>query len=307
MMNFLEEKAKFEKTFKGYDRKKLKFYGVDGFDVYNPSIPFIWDKKKYLFGRVEKREKWAESETRLFVYKEKNKWTLVKEFKPLPLEDPFISFIEDEIVLGGVFVEKNEDEIVNFTTRFYRGKDLNSLIFFAEGPAKMKDIRLVGLANKKIGVFSRPKDEKIKEKYGCEAIVGFSLINDLSKLNSEIISQARYIPGLFKKDEWGGCNQAYCLGNNKIGVIGHKSYYDSKRKKAVYTVISFVFDIEKHSLSDLKTIGTRASFPQGPAKKEFLTDCAFPAGIVGLRNSRVSLYSGINDCEVGCILIDNPF
>ena len=44
-----------------YESSKLKFAGVDGYDVYNCSIPFLHQGKKYIFGRVEKRNEWAES------------------------------------------------------------------------------------------------------------------------------------------------------------------------------------------------------------------------------------------------------
>ena len=71
--------------------------------------------------------------------------------------------------------------------------------------------------------------------------------------------------------------------------------------------ISFVLDPETHEAKDVKIIGTRNSYPEGPAKRPDLTDCAFTAGIVMRSDGKVDLYSGIGDVEVGRIVIDYPF
>lgn len=72
-----------------------------------------------------------------------------------------------------------------------------------------------------MGVFSRPRGEKILEKYGSKSIIGFTTITDLNELNAEVIDNAPVIKGLFQKDEWGGCNQCYLLSSGLVGVIAN--------------------------------------------------------------------------------------
>ncbi|MCI8361224.1 MAG: DUF1861 family protein, partial [Clostridiales bacterium] len=60
-MRLAEKRARFEKEKKIYDSALLIFQGVDGFDVYNCSIPFTWQGETYIYGRVEKRDEWARS------------------------------------------------------------------------------------------------------------------------------------------------------------------------------------------------------------------------------------------------------
>ena len=62
-LSIQERKAEFERHIseKIYESVKLTFLGIDGFDVYNCSIPFRWEGKEYIYGRVEKREEWARS------------------------------------------------------------------------------------------------------------------------------------------------------------------------------------------------------------------------------------------------------
>jgi hypothetical protein len=174
----------------------------------------------------------------------------------------------------------------------------------------MKDIRLVELSDNKIGVFSRPRSEEIRALHGSESIIGFTVINDINELNAEIIDNATKIDELFEDDEWGGCNQCYYLDSGKIGVIGHKCYKridDKGMEILVYMNISFIYDMEGHKAIDVKIIGTRNSYPDGPAKKQTLVDCAFTSGIVMREDGKVDLYSGIGDTEVGRIVIDYPF
>ncbi|MDF2941828.1 MAG: hypothetical protein K0S01_686 [Herbinix sp.] len=309
-MRLVEQRELFKKEKRVYESKKLKFLGVDGFDVYNSSVPFWWNGKKYIYGRVEKREDWARSWVRLFEETDKDEWTLVQGDMIYQLEDPYISIINEDLVLGGTHVRKRQGMIDTYYGYFYKGKDIRDLVYFTTGPDYMKDIRLVELSEKRIGVFTRPRSEEIRALHGSESIIGFTIINDISELNAEIINNAIKIDGLFEKDEWGGCNQCYLLDSGKIGVIGHISYKktdDDSNGILVYMNISFVYDIEEHMALDLKIIGTRDCYPEGPAKRSDLIDCAFTSGIVMREDGKVDLYSGIGDTEVGRIIIDYPF
>lgn len=309
-MGLAEQRAVFEKNKRIYESAKVRFYGVDGFDVYNSSVPFEWQGKRYIFGRVERREEWANSWVRLFEQTGKDEWTLVPDSMIYQLEDPYIAIIQDELILGGTHVRKKQGSIDTYYGYFYKGRDIHNLEYFTTGPDYMKDIRLVQLDGSRIGVFSRPRSEAVRSKYGSESVIGFATFKDIGELSAEVIEGAPVIEGLFEKDEWGGCNQCYPLDSGLIGVTGHKCYKkpgQSGEEVLVYVNISFVFDPAGHQIMDSKIIGTRDCYPEGPAKKDSLVDCVFTSGIEMREDGRVDLYSGVNDVEVGRIVIDYPF
>lgn len=306
-MRLEEKKLRFEVEKKIYESCVLTFLGVDGYDVYNTSIPFSWKGRQYLFGRVERRTEWARSWVRLFEGTGKDEWTLVGEAPWYQLEDPYISLIHDTVVLGGTHVRYNQSEILTYYGYFYKGKEIQDLYYYTTGPDYMKDIRLVELSNGKIGVFSRPRSEEILKKYRSESMIGFTVIESLEELSAEVIEQAPYIENVFGEGEWGGCNQCYLLESGRIGVIGHKCYKDEEHGQSVYFNTAFVFDSETRQITDEKIIGTRSCYPAGPAKKDNLQDCAFSSGIVMRDDGLVDLYSGIGDCKEGRIAIEYPF
>ncbi|MDR0553851.1 MAG: DUF1861 family protein [Treponema sp.] len=306
-MSLAEKKTIFEKSRKPAESVLLSFRGVDGFDVYNCSTPFEWNGRRYIYGRVEKREEWARSWVRLFEESGRDEYTLVKDSMIYQLEDPFISFIKDEIVLGGTHVRYSRNRISTYYGYFYRGTDLADLRYFTTGPDYMKDIRLVDTPSG-IGVFSRPRNKEIEEKYGSASIVGFTLLPDLDSLDGEAIAGAKMIPGLFGSGEWGGCNQCFYLDSGLIGVIGHKSYTaPGDPPLAVYMNVSFVFDPAQNRIMDEKILATRSSYPSYAAKKPELADCTFTSGIVMRKDGRADLYGGLGDAGQGRVVIEYPF
>jgi hypothetical protein len=310
-MNLRAQCASFEQTARIHERAKLSFRGTEGFDVYNPSLPFDWNGRRYIFGRVERRAEWARSWVRLFAATGPDEWTLVPGSMIYPLEDPYVAWVGDELVMGGTHVRYRAGEIDTYYGYFYRGRDLHDLRYFTTGPDYMKDIRLVRLEDGRIGVFSRPRNKEILARFGCESQIGFTVIDRLDDLTAGVIEGAPYIPGLFGPGEWGGGNQAYLLEDGMIGVIGHQSCNTTDASGAVtlqtYVNIAFVFDRTQHRVIDKKIIGTRSCFPPGPAKKPHLADVAFTSGIVPRPDGRADLYSGLGDAEVGRIVIDFPF
>ncbi|GAC42827.1 DUF1861 family protein [Paenibacillus popilliae] len=309
-MKLIEQREQFELTKKIYERAKLSFKGVEAFDVYNVSIPFTWEGKDYIFGRVEKREEWARSWVRLFERTGQDEWSLVQDSMIYPLEDPYISIIGDLLVMGGTHVRYKQNGVDTYFGYFYRGTQVDDLYYFTTGPEYMKDIRLVEMHGGKIGVFSRPRSEQVRQQYGSESMIGFTVIDCLDDLTEEVVENAPYIHGLFGPNEWGGCNQAYLLESGNIGVIGHICYKtdaDENGVKQVYMNFSFVLDVASRNPLDQKIIGTRTCYPEGPAKKTDLTDCAFSSGIVMRDDGKCDLYSGIGDTEAGRIVIDYPF
>lgn len=308
-MNIKEERMKFEAGFDCTEAAILKFHGIDGYDVYNCSLPFWWEGKHYIFGRVERRNEWMRSWVRLFEECGKDEWKIVPNSMIYQLEDPYISKVQDELVLGGTHVKVKSGQLDTYYGYFYKGVDINDLYYFTTGPDYMKDIRLVQLADGKIGVFSRPRSEEIMKKYGCESMVGFSVIDSLEELTEEVIQNAPYVEGLFGPGEWGGCNQAYLLESGKVGVIGHISYINQMEGHEVssYMNMSFVIEPRTRKVEDFKIIGTRSCYPEGPAKNPNLIDCAFTSGIVMRPDGKADLYSGIGDCQEGRAVIPYPF
>ena len=258
-----------------------------------------------MYGRVEKRHEWARSHVRLFEETGKDEFTLKTDSMIYQLEDPFVTFIEKEVVLGGTHVVYSRGRLSTFYGYFYRGTDIENLRYFTTGPVFMKDIRLVKLENG-IGVFSRPRNEEIEKQYGSASIIGFTVIPDLDSLDETVIANAKMIPGLFGKGEWGGCNQCHLLDSGLIGVIGHKSY-QSEDHLTVYVNTSFVFDPVRYRILDEKIIAVRSSYPSCPAKIPNLIDCTFTSGIIMREDGKADLYGGLGDVAEGRVVIPYPF
>ena len=287
----------------------LTFEGMDGYDVYNCSVPFAWQGERFLFGRVERREDFANSVTFLFRETGEDRYAPVDGAVVYPLEDPHVAFIGDEIILGGTHVRKCRGRIDTFYGYYYRGRDLRFLSHFTCGPANMKDIRLVELPSGQVGVFTRPRNKQIARKYGSEAVVGFAVLDSVDELDSGVAGRARVIEGLFDEGEWGGCNQCYALRDGRIGVIGHRCYKENTPRGVlqVYLNISFIFDPATFAVSGMRVIGEKASYPPTPYMLPYLEDCAFTSGIVMRPDGKADLYSGLGDVAQGRIVIDPPF
>jgi len=322
-MTLQEQRRAFEanRKKKVYESALLTFKGVEGWDVYNTSTPFFAKGKRYLFGRVEKRKEWARSWCGLFTETRKDVWTLVVDAMKLPVEDPTVASINGDIVLEGTHVRRAVDRKIDhdplcggidtYYGYFYKGKDPKNLYYFTTGPDLMKDIRLVQMKDKRIGVFSRPRSEAIFKATGRQSQIGFTVIDSLDQLTAKTIASAPYIRDMFAEGEWGGCNQALLLKDGMIGVISHQCYNEVNKAKGVtyqiYMNASFVFDVAKHCAQEFKIIGTRACYPKGPVKVPHTTHCAFTSGIAPRKDGRVDLYSGLSDAAEGRITIDNPF
>ncbi len=316
-MQLKQQKELFEQHHGITESALLTFTGVEGYDVYNCSVPFIKDGKQYIYGRVEKPNEWARSRTFLFECTSKDKWERVTNSMIYPNEDPNIAFVDDKLVMGGIFVFYSKGQATGLRNMFYIGNDLEDMYYFTMGPENMKDIRLVQLPDKRIGVFSRPRSAELAEKHGHHTAIGFTVIDNIYDLSGDVIENAPYIPDIFGEDEWGGVNQAYMLDSGKIGIIGHKSYiasdhdvdngYMAGKGKQAYITVSYVFDPEKHCMENYKIIATRACFPDFRAKKPHIIDCTFPSGILMRPDGKCDLYSGLSDAAEGRAVIDYPF
>ncbi|MCL2544835.1 MAG: DUF1861 family protein [Clostridia bacterium] len=308
-MTFPERKARFDQNNPVRESAILAFDGVEGYDVYNCSIPFWWKGVRYIYGRVERRAEWARSWVRLFQETGPDAFTLVPGSMVYQLEDPFVSVIHGELVLGGTHVRYAQNQIDTYMGYFYKGADIADLQYFTTGPGGMKDIRLVELQNG-VGVFSRPRGEQVRREHGSASIVGFTVIPDLLSLSAEAVQRAPKVHGLFARGEWGGCNQCYLLESGYIGIIGHKSYPQiggGGQPLSVYVNVSFVLDPQNNTILDEKILATRKSYPPAPAKVPDLQDCVFASGITLREDGRMDLYSGLGDTCQGRAVIDDPF
>lgn len=286
-----------------------RFEGVDGCDVYNPSVPFRLDGKTYLAGRVERRD--SERSKVCFFLREGDVWRLCEDAVKLELQDPFVTRIHGELILGGVRVEWNPQtgNADAWYTDFYRGTGLQDLRYFATGPCHMKDIRLVELADGRIGVLSRPQGQKVLEKYGCIAKVGFTIVDSLEELTPERIENAPFLEGLFLPEEWGGCNQAHLLPDGKLGVIGHIAWGEGQGDDKIlhYYGMNFVLDPADGSFTQPRLMITRDCFPPADAKHPRLRDVTFTSGILRNGDGTAVVYSGLSDARVGSAVIPDPF
>lgn len=310
-----EMKADFEMRLPAIGESTLLcFEGVDpSYDVYNCSIPFVWKGERYIFGRVEPHDKWASSRTMLFKESGKDRWTRVPEFGTLELEDPFVQTIGEELIVGGTRVTKyaGESEVADYRGAFYRDHGLGPLHleYFTTGPFKMKDIRLVELKNGRIGVFTRPRGEEIRAKYGSESVVGYVEIDSLEELNPASLEKAKIVDGLFGKDEWGGCNQAYLRADGTILVAGHLCCLGpvagNGKPRQVYCNAAFLFDPVTCTASGLRIVATRKMYPAYDPKVPHLDDCVFTSGFEFLPDGAVDVYTGVGDAAEGRVRLSN--
>ncbi len=286
----------------------VPFFGVEGHDVYNPSVPFELDGVTWMTGRVEARD--GHASRTMFFERQEDGYHFRADMPVYELEDPFITFVDGELVLGGVSVVWEGITPVAYKTVFYRGKSLLSLTPFAEGPRNMKDIRLVQLADGRIGVFTRPRDFTKLAEWGSLARIGFTVIGSLAGLCPEAITTAPLLRGQFTGIEWGGINQAILLEDGNIGVVGHRSWgrYTSVDDCDLhYYGTAFMLDPETSAVTPSRVIISRDCFPEAPAKNAGLVDVVFTSGIVRHGDGTATVYTGLSDAAVGSAVIPDPF
>jgi hypothetical protein len=184
---------------------------------------------------------------------------------------------------------------------FYRGNSVDNLKLFLEGPEKMKDIRLVELADGQIGVLTRPQGVK-----GGRGKIGFLAVPSLTAITAEAIQEAPLFEGQCRDDEWVGANEAHRLQNGMIGVLGHIAYFDAKEHRHYYAMV-FCIDPRTGRATSPEIIASRSDFPDGPAKRPDLVDVMFSGGLVRHGNGTATLYAGLSDAEAGRVLLPDPF
>ncbi|MBB6670142.1 DUF1861 family protein [Cohnella nanjingensis] len=282
--------------------EKLIFSGVGKRDVYNVTAPFLDEGEWTLAGRVEDRT--SERSAVMFFVERQGKWVPREGAPVFDLQDPFVTFIRGELVFGGVEVYFDGEDphyVTSWRTVFYRGYRIRDLEPFAKGPLTMKDIRLVDLANGRIGVFTRPMPVG-----DARAMIGYTEVGELSELTEEVMARAEVLHNQFLKVEWGGANEAHLLRNGKIGVLGHIAWMDDGNIRHYYPM-TFMLDPATRAHTPIKLIAMRSLFPEGPAKRPDLEDVLFSGGLQRPGDGKATLYTGVSDAEAHRIVIDDPF
>lgn len=268
-------------------------------DVYNITPPFLSGDETYIAARAEMRKVNYSSKV-IFLKQVGSGWVL--QDKPVfdLMEDPSITVIDNQLVFGGVKIDvAGSGQLIKNQTFFYRGKKVEDLEFFAVGPPMMKDIRLVQLPKKKIGLFTRPQGE-----IGGRGQIGYTTINSLDQLTPQAIIGAPLINHLLPPYEWGGPNKAHLLKDGRILVVGHRSYWDHQGKH--YYSWMFTYHPTTGNFQDLGIIAERTDFPDGPMRGPDLKDVLFTGGLKRLGNGLAELYVGLSDTQAGKIVIPDP-
>ena len=299
--------ARYEQEKTVRNARPLHFLGVEGYDVYNITPDFVWEGRHYIAGRVEKRDT-EMSCVRFFekTQQEDTYATVLPEMTFKDFQDPFVAVIGGELVLGGVQVICDPlcyGKIFSWHTVFYRGKTLESLKLFAEGPSHMKDIRLVELADGRVGVFTRPQGV-----LGGLGKIGYLTLNSLDEVNEDNLLRAKIFDSHFLPEEWGGANEIHLLKNGKLGVVGHIAFRDAEKRALHYQSMAFVFDPETMEHTPLRLLARREDLYQGDeCKRPDLHDVLFTGGLVRHGDGTATLYTGVSDCLAYRAEIDDPF
>ncbi|WP_239257107.1 DUF1861 family protein [Listeria ilorinensis] len=278
----------------------LQFLGVDGYDVYNITAPFEFVGKILIAGRIEKRDSEA-SRIGFFESVQEDCYQLLEGTADLPLQDPFMTFIGDKLILGGVETYPHPEDAtkLHWRTNLYEMKTLEEVVPLFTGPAGMKDLRLKELTDGRILVLTRPQGKK-----GGRGKIGVLYLTSLEELSIEKIEQAPLACGNFLADEWGGANEIYQLADGRIGVLGHIARFDEQGDRHYYPIS---FTLKDRALYDVKIIAERRDFAPSPAKRPDLEDVVFSGGLTFLKDGTAYLYAGIADATGQRIKIKHPF
>jgi Protein of unknown function (DUF1861) len=281
--------------------EKLTFEGIGERDVYNITALFEDEGELVIAGRVEARDTEC-SEVYFFVNRD-GVWTPREGAPVFELQDPFVTRITGELVLGGVeiFPHPTNEGALGWRTVFYKGSSIKMLQPFFKGPDGMKDLRLAELKDGSVAVLTRPQGEK-----GGRGKIGFARIPSLNELTLEVIEEAPLLEGQFAEGEWGGANELHFLSNGLIGVLGHIASFDEEGNRHYYPMV-FSLNPETGVHTEIQLIAIRDDFLAGASKRPDLVDVVFSGGLVRKEDGTADFYAGISDAEAHKITIKDPF
>lgn len=283
--------------------RRLRFAGVAGRDVYNPTRPFLIGGRRVLAARVESRA--SETDSRVVFFEEsRSGWRPVAGAPSLALQDPFVTALGAEVVVGGVEIQEQPGGKLRYRTVFHRGRSLAGLERFAVGPWGMKDIRIAPLADGRIFVLTRPQGAR-----GGRGKIAYTVVDSLERLTPQALARGRILEGQFLDSEWGGANEIIALGGDRFGVLGHIARYDARGARHYYPV-AFTIDARSGRFSEMRTLVERRDLPGGLAgasKRADLRDVLFSGGLERHGDGTATLYVGAGDAEVHAVRIADPF
>lgn len=303
------------KSFRALQSERLKFEGVGQRDVYNPTQPFLMTfgnrKIQVMAARVEARDS-EQSQVMFFTETaQPGVWSRLNNTPIFQLQDPFFTFINHELIFGGVEISARPSGGYGYRTVFFRAQtldDLDPMEPFLRGPEGMKDIRLVQISSNAIGVLTRPQGFNVVTGVNAgPGRIGFSIVRSLDALNTEVIANAPLIEGQFKQSEWGGANEAQMLDERRIAVLAHVARFDAKRNRHYYAAV-FTLDVLTGQVSPFEIILERRNLVgglRGASKRPDLKDVIFSGGME-LREETAVLYVGAGDAEVHKKVIPLP-
>ncbi|MCX4270642.1 MAG: DUF1861 family protein [Acetatifactor sp.] len=276
------------------------FQGVEGYDVYNPTAPFSYQGKTMICARVEKRDSEV-SQAVFFEEREKDVYHAAEGWDRYDLQDPCITRVLGRYVLGGteVFPHPEQPGRLCWRTVFYYGTDPAHMERLAEGPEGMKDVRLVELADGRMGIFTRPQGEK-----GGRGKIGFTIAEDFGGVTAAAMEDAPLLD-LFGQEEWGGVNEVHLLPDGRLGVLGHIACFRPDEVRH-YFPMAFVYDPAAGTYTMPRILAERKELLPGPSKRPDLEDVLFSGGII-CRGDEAVLYVGVSDCEIQYVVVPNPF
>ncbi|KGL44931.1 DUF1861 family protein [Listeria sp. SHR_NRA_18] len=282
--------------------ERLAFVGAGDKDVYNITAPFVVDGKEVIAGRIESRD--SEMAEIGFFEKQDLAWIRLANMPKLALQDPFMTRIDGDLIIGGVevFPSEADPEKLAWRTCLYRGKGIADLTLFFEGPVGMKDLRLKQLPSGEIVVLTRPQGEK-----GGRGKIGFCLIEKLADLTVALIEDAPLLEPHFAEDEWGGANEMHLLKNGKLGVLSHIANFDAAGDRHYYAAICVIDPKTGAIEAPMEIIAERADFLAGPTKRPDLEDVVFSGGLIRNASGTADLYVGISDADAQKRTIRDPF
>jgi hypothetical protein len=299
--------------------EKMLFTGVEG-DVYNPSPPF---GEGLIAARYESRDSEA-SQVGFFrhTHDMDNGATWRYDDTASNLEqlrdgrisqDPSVAYVQGKyvaIVVDVVFCGPDSDPTSesSYSSVIYAGESLQRLELVAEGPRFMKGVRVVELVDGRVGVFTRPQAAGESTK-GGRGKIGFTTVDQLSDITTDLIGEAPLIDDLFGNDEWGGVNQATLLPDGRLAVLAHIARFvphDTIKDFREYYPLFFVFDPESGEISDRQIIGKREALTGDYSSKRLdLYNVLYPAFLL-LKENKTLVGVGVSDTEVATYEIDTP-
>ncbi len=281
------------------DAEHICFLGTEGFDVYNPTAPFVLAGKTHIAARVEPREN---HQSRVFIFdRTDDSWVICPEWTPIAMEDPFYLKIKGLPLLGGVETAPSDDGAsLRWRTVLYDISSLDAPRRVFQGPWGMKDLRFIEYPDGTTGVFTRPQGGA-----AGRGTCGYLETKDPFSLTSEQILSAPLVSSP-NEDSWEGINQPILLDEDLVGLLGHVAWIEHEEIRHYYAAVSTFFRETKEK-TPWSIIAQRDELPPGPAKREDLFDVLFPGGIEILSKSTAVLYLGVSDTQAWRCSIPNPF